>query len=755
MTDRSTPSSSLDYQAILQLMPDSCAILNPQFIILEVNKAYLDATMMQREDIIGHNIFEVFPDNPSDPQATGVNNLRNSLERVLNNKTSDTMAIQKHDIRLPKSVGGKFEERYWSTINTPLLGSKSEVQYIIHCVQDITDFIHHKYLDNTETDNTEETEIFYRTQEIQQTNQKLHKAVKELVKKKREILNNNHKLLESEERFRLAFNFAAIGMALVSLEGKWIKVNKSICDLVGYSEEELLNTDFQKITHPEDLESDLNFAKQLLDGEIPSYQMEKRYFHKNGNIIWVLLSISLVRDTNGSPLYYIAQIQDINRQKQAEGQLIYQASHDVLTGLLNRGQFECHLEKTLAEAKARNDKRLIAVLFLDLDHFKKINDTLGHLAGDQILSEVAWRLSKVLRKDDIIARFGGDEFTILLSYLSTKSDVAFVAEKLLHTISKPYQINNDTIYLGSSIGIACYPDASDNLIELLRKADLALLQAKESGKGTFEFYSEKIAKMHETEFMLEKALHQAIIKKEFFLMYQPKFELRTRKIVGLEALIRWKHPELGLLMPNQFIPAAERSGLIILIGQWVIETAFHQLLHWRNGIAKESDFTIAINLSPRQLKNKTFLNSLNKLLHDTKLPAKYFEFELTERAVMHTDSDDPILKNLKDLSIQLVIDDFGIGYSSLERLKVLPINSIKIDRSFVKGIDDIEGNKAVIKSIIMLGKELGVTVIAEGIETESQYNFLRDQGCPQGQGFYLSKPLELEQMTELLTHQLT
>ncbi|MHB1947726.1 MAG: putative bifunctional diguanylate cyclase/phosphodiesterase [Gammaproteobacteria bacterium] len=609
----------------------------------------------------------------------------------------------------------------------------------------VVSIIHHINKSKTTLD----TKLQSRTSEIKETNKLLRAEINKLIRKKKELSKINKKLIENQESFRSAFSYASIGMALVSLEGRWVKINKSFCNLLGYTEEELVKIDFQTLTHPDDLETDLKFIKQLLERKLNTYQMEKRYFHKDGHIVWVMLSVSLVRDDHGIPLYFISQVQDIQKQKEAEGQLLYQASHDVLTGLYNRNQLELLIENALSNAKTRRDKRLIAILFLDLDNFKRVNDTLGHICGDQLLIEVSWRLGKVLRKEDVIARFGGDEFTIMLQGLDTKSEIEIAIDKILKEIVKPYCLNNETVYISASIGIACFPEAGDNLTDLLRNADLSLLQAKESGKNKFEFYSEKIGKLHQTEFMLEKALREAIPNHELFLMYQPKFNLLTRQIIGIEALLRWQHPEFGLIMPDKFIHIAEKSNLIVTIGQWVMETAFKQLDQWRKAF-NDLPLTLAINLSPHQLNNIHFIENVKRLLRDMKIPANKLEFELTESALMQHAQHQKILNHLRDLAVQVVIDDFGTGHSFLYQLNDLPISTIKIDGSFIQGIELVKGNAAIVKSIINLGKDLGLNVIAEGIETKPQYDFLLTHGCLQGLGHYLSQPLNLDEVVELM-----
>lgn len=435
-----------------------------------------------------------------------------------------------------------------------------------------------------------------------------------------------------------------------------------------------------------------------------------------------------------------------------EEQIRHYAFYDSLTGFMNRHAFAEAARRALSEAKRY--KYLSVILYIDLDNFKTVNDTLGHQLGDDLLREVADRLNGVLRREDIRARLGGDEFAILLSKVKSLSDVHLIAKKIIECISKPYHLGINIAYVGASIGIASYPDSGANLTDLLKSADIALYRAKELGRGNFQFYSDEIQNAQQRRLFVEQALHGAIDKKEFFLVYQPKFELSTQKLMGMEALLRWQHPQLGVILPDQFIPVAEETGLIIPIGEWVIENACKQFKEWSDAYSGELALTVAINLSPRQLVDKQFVELVDKLLKKISLPAHYIELEITESALMQFVQNEEILAALREISIELTIDDFGKGYSSLERLKQLPITSLKIDSTFIQGIDQDKANAAIVKSIINIGKDLGLTVIAEGIETEPQFNFLLEQGCPVGQGFYFSQPLRVDKMTDFLAHYL-
>lgn len=441
------------------------------------------------------------------------------------------------------------------------------------------------------------------------------------------------------------------------------------------------------------------------------------------------------------------------RTLQKEAEIKYYAYYDNLTGVMNRHAFAETAVREISHTKRHY--HLLAILYIDLDNFNTINDTYGRLAGDDILKQVAIRMTGLLRKEDVVARLGGDEFAVLLAEFNSIADVDNVANKLLNEIAQPYQLaDGTTVYTNASIGIACFPEAGDNLTELLKNADIALYSAKEVSHGKIQFYTDEIKKLQGQRLYLEHALQSAIKNKELFLVYQPKFELSTRKLVGLETLLRWQHPEFGILTPDKFISIAEETRMIAPIGQWVLETASQQLKKWHD-VNPKKPFTMAINIAPQQIINKQFIEVLKHALQQIDTLSQNIELEIAESTFLKIDPADPVLNDIKASGVKITIDNFGKGFSSLERLKKLPINSLKIDSSFVRDIPKEKTNTAIIRSIINIGKELGLEVIAEGIETEPQLTFLLELGCDVGQGFYFSKPLKTEEMTEFLIRHLS
>lgn len=431
--------------------------------------------------------------------------------------------------------------------------------------------------------------------------------------------------------------------------------------------------------------------------------------------------------------------------------LKYYAYYDDLTGLLNRRGFERVVDEALETL--RLPETTSAFLYIDLDNFKNINDALGHPIGDELLHEVAKRIKSVIRHEDVFGRLGGDEFGLLVTELDSSYDASFVAAKIIEQISVPFMLGSHTIYSSTSIGIANYPDGGSNFIELLRSADVALYTAKELGKGSFQYYTDELQLEHEARLYLEQSLYQALANDELYLVYQPKYELKSKKLVGLECLLRWHHPKFGLIYPEQFIPIAEESGLIIPIGKWVLETAWKQFQEWDALTKGKLDFTIAINLSPRQFANNVFVDAIENLIAESTVPPERIELEITESALMRDIENETIFKGLHDISLQLTIDDFGKGHSSLARLKDLPITSLKVDSSFVQSLKDNNVDVAIVKSIVNMGRDLGLRVIAEGIETEEQLKILIQVGCLEGQGYFFNKPLSVDDMTAyLMTH---
>lgn len=554
------------------------------------------------------------------------------------------------------------------------------------------------------------------------------------------------RLRESEERFHSAFDYATIGMALVSIAGRFLQINSALIKIFGYSKKEILESSLRQLICAEDYELLEHYLHRLLADDLPSFQIEVQSRAKiPGQILWNLLSASLVRDANGEPQYFILQFQDITDRKYVEQQLNYFANHDPLTGLLNRVQFHSHFSKALASVK-RNDSKL-ALMFLDLDRFKLINDTLGHQIGDLLLQAVGIRLKNSLRTNDVLARLGGDEFIVLLTDVHSVEDVARVAQKTIEILMHPFAVEGHDIIVTTSIGISLYPDDGENSQLLLRNADAAMYLAKDLGKNNFQFYTADMTARSIERLNIERGLRQALTDSELLLYYQPQIDVAHNSAVSVEALLRWRHSDWGLVEPVRFIQIAEETGLIVPLGNWVLKNACRQTKIWQQ---QGSCFQrVAVNVSPRQFLENDLFETVKTILDDTGLSASSLELEITESAVMQDpDRTLQILQKLHDLGVQLSIDDFGTGYSSLTYLRRFPVHSVKIDRSFVQSICHDESSKTLVRAIIALAHELNLKVIAEGVETERQFLFLKEQGCDFLQGYIYYRPLPPEQLTD-------
>ena len=690
-------------------------------------------------------------------------------------------------------------------------------------------------------------------------------------------------LRESEQRFRGSFERAATGMALVGTDGRFLRVNRSLCEILGYTERELLGKTFQETTHPDDLEVDLEHLRQLLVRVVRTYQTEKRYLHKDGHVVWTLLSVSVVHDEENEPLYFICQIQDVTERKKVEKRIIeseerfrslvqnssdiitileadgtvryvspavervmgfkpeeqvgtnafgsvhpddreqalntfaevlkrpglhptlefrvchkdgswrylehvvnnllgdsavrgvvvnswdvterkalveqlsYQAFHDPLTGLPNRVLFMDRLEHALTRANRRGNK--VAVLFTDLDNFKVINDSLGHKAGDQLLIAVAERLKNCLRPEDTAARLGGDEFTILVEDIASVGEAVQIAERIADILRPPFTLEEQEVFATVSIGIALNSTAQEQPADLLRHADLAMYRAKHRGKARYEVFEPSMDAKAVERLILETGLRRALVREQFRVYYQPIVALDNDKVAGAEALVRWEHPQRGLLLPEAFLPVAEETGLIVRIGQWVLREASNQARIWQEHYPGTTPLRISVNLSTREFFHPKLVV---EVLSESEIDPASLQLEITEGAMTTNgmSSTDRTLRILKRMGVQLAIDDFGLGYSSLSYLKRFPVDFLKIDRSFIAGLKREPNGVStkdteIVKAMIELTHALGLKVIAEGVENAEQLTRLRQMKCDLAQGNYFSEPLPSEELAVILAEDLT
>lgn len=463
-------------------------------------------------------------------------------------------------------------------------------------------------------------------------------------------------------------------------------------------------------------------------------------------------------NAHGRKMGAVIAIQDTTERKNMERKILHQATHDALTNLPNRKDFQENLSRDLEWAIRQ--KYCLAVIFIDINNFKNINVSLGYQGGDALLVNVANRLRSFLRKSDFIARFsgeadflarlGGDEFVFIVKDLKNPLDVGACVRRIYQEFQKPFVFRDKALYVELSIGIAVYPTDSSDVATLMQYADIAMCRAKELGKNNFQFYTEEMGKAYNLYLTLENSLYEAVANNDFHLTYEPQYELSKRKLRGLEVLLRWTHPTLGVIPPSQFIPIAEKTGLILSIGEWVLKKSCEQYMQWQAADILSRDLQMTINLSPYQLIKGKFAVSLRKVIEATGISPRSLEFEITETSLMtRLDGSEEVLDELKEIGVSLSIDDFGTGYSSLSRIKQLPISVLKIDKSFIKNVSTNEDDSAIVKAIIALAYAMGLTVIAEGVEEEDQVKFLIANKCQIAQGFYFSKALVADEMEKL------
>jgi len=553
---------------------------------------------------------------------------------------------------------------------------------------------------------------------------------------------NEERLRDNEERYRLLFERNLAGVFRSTLDGRILEVNDSLARIFGYEREELLaQTSYSLYFSREDRQRVMTRLREQRTLSNVELRMRKR----DGSPVWVLENMTLLETAEGGNIE--GTIIDISERKAAQEQVEYQAYHDVLTGLPNRLLFRDRISVALAHA--RRARRTVAIMFLDLDHFKLVNDTLGHTVGDGLLQAAAERLVSCVRSEDTVARMGGDEFTILVSDIADTRSAATVAQKVLESISRPIEVDGHELFVTTSIGIAIFPDDGTDAETLLKNADRAMYRAKELGRNNFQFATQVIVEGKAARLSLERSLHHAFDRKEFVVHYQPMIEVGTRRVVGAEALIRWLSPEFGLMAPDEFIPVAEETGLILPIGEWVLRTACAQMKTWHRAGHKE--LHVAVNLSARQFQQRDLAMMIERILEDTKLPASALDIEITESTAMHNaKSSLEILTGLKQMGVRISIDDFGTGYSSLSYLKEFPIDTVKIDQSFVRDLSQGSNDGAIVSAVISMARALKLHVVAEGVETEEQLAILRREHCETIQGFLCSRPLPAEEFEAVL-----
>jgi diguanylate cyclase (GGDEF)-like protein/PAS domain S-box-containing protein len=541
---------------------------------------------------------------------------------------------------------------------------------------------------------------------------------------------------ESEEKLRLAakvFDISADGIVVHDPQGYTLMVNQAFTRITGYTEQEVIGR------RPQVLENGREDAHAVWDALVANGTWHGEMWHrrKDGEPYLESLTMSAVRDRNGDATQYVAVFSDITVVREAQQKMDHLAHHDALTGLPNRLLFNDRLAHAMT--RATRDGEVLALLFIDLDRFKNVNDTLGHHIGDELLQLVAAGLSARLRDGDTLARLGGDEFILMLENVDGHYGTATVAGKLMEVFDQPFVIDGHELFVTCSVGISLYPGDGTDLNVLIRNADVAMYQAKAQGRNAFRFYSPEMDGEGVQRLRLESLLRRAIERDEIFVQYQPQVDIDSGALLGVEALVRWRHPDLGLVPPVRFIPIAEDSGFINQLGKWVLAEACRQMVRWdEQGLRVPK---IAVNVSVKQFERGSIVATVAGILGETGLEPARLQLEVTESVIMDTGDALAFINDLHDIGVGLAIDDFGTGYSSLAYLKQMPVQTLKIDRSFIKDIPEDRDDEAIAIAIIQLGKSLNLSVIAEGVETEEQAAFLRRHGCHAAQGYHYSKPL--------------
>lgn len=553
-------------------------------------------------------------------------------------------------------------------------------------------------------------------------------------------------LREAERRYRSLFDNAIEGIFRTTPDGRYLDANPALARTYGFATpqelvESLRDINSQLYVDPGRRDEFMRIIKAR--GEISGF--ESRVYRKNGDVIWISENARAVFDDEGRVLHYEGTVEDITERRLNQARIEQQANYDSLTGLANRSLLNDRLQQAIYTAASYGAR--LAVVFVDLDRFKYINDTLGHDVGDRLLQVMAERFASAVAESDTVARLGGDEFVLLLHGQSGPDTVTTVLERLLPTISAPLRYGQSDLEVTCSIGVALYPDDGSDPATLLKHADSAMYRAKEQGRNNYQFFTEDLNRAIKERFDLESQLRRALERGQFELYYQPRVDMGTRKIIGAEALIRWHLPGRGMVSPATFIPVAEEIGLIGQISEWVLQTACAQNKRW---IEAGLPSVVSVNISPQQFRGDGLMPLIATVLSDTGLPSECLEIEITESTVMHAgERMVEMLHAIKKLGVHIAVDDFGTGYSSLSYLKRFPVDRLKVDRSFVQHIADAD-DAVIVRAIIALGHNLGLKVLAEGVETDEQIEFLRANGCDELQGYYFSKPVSAWQMTKLL-----
>ncbi|MBF0159190.1 MAG: EAL domain-containing protein [Magnetococcales bacterium] len=712
-------------RAFMNAAVDGVVMINERGVIQSVNASMEQIFGYTQQEMVGHNVNMLMP---SPYREEHDQYLRNHLE------TGHTKIV------------GNIREVTGKTKNDVLFPVELSVGKFIH---NKTTFFTGILHDITERKRAKDAlEEAYSALE-----QRVHERTRELHELNQQLLEQIQRQKEAESELRLAasvFANASEAILMTDSHGTIINVNDSYTTITGFSRDEAVGKNprvAKSGRHSDSFYRDM-WQAILNHGKWAGEIWDRR---KNGEIYPKWLTINAVKNEHSQTSHYVGIFSDISAIKATEQKLEQLAYYDVLTGLPNRMLFRDRMEHEIAVAHRKNSKA--ALFFVDLDRFKQVNDTLGHAAGDQLLIEVGQRIGQCVRKSDTVARLGGDEFTVILTEVVRSSVVAHVAGNIIASLSEPVQLLGDQLaYIGASIGIALYPDDGHDFETLAKNADIAMYKAKENGRGNYQFFKEEMNLQSTRRLSLEHRLRKALERDELFLFYQPKADLPSGRISGMEALIRWRTTEGETISPGEFIPIAEESGLITAIGEWVVVTACTQAKQWYDqDRGDQAPFRMAINLSAAQFQKKGLRQFIETVLQQTGLPADFLEVEITESMMMGDVKQ--AIATMEDLcasGIHIAIDDFGTGYSSLGYLKRFPIHTLKVDQTFVRQLVTDSSDSAIVSAIISMAHRLNLEVVAEGVETKEQLDFLMKERCDKIQGYFLGRPLSAIDMEEQL-----
>jgi diguanylate cyclase (GGDEF)-like protein/PAS domain S-box-containing protein len=587
----------------------------------------------------------------------------------------------------------------------------------------------------------------------QETDQERYLLERSVAISSNEMREMFERLSESETRYALAAKGANDGLWDWNLETDHIFYSDRCLEILGVDVQTSNRPTrawwFERI-HPDDKDRFLADFSRHIKGETPNFHNEHQVLHCDGNYRWVLVRGIAVRDEQGHAFRLVGSLTDVTERKTAEEKLAHDATHDALTGASNRKFLINRLKRSLERMKL-GENYCFAALFIDLDRFKSINDTMGHQVGDELLVKITKKLKSLIRPRDMLARLGGDEFVILVENASQKRQVKPIAERILRELQNPMVIDGQEIYISASIGIVFGANGYEKAEELIRDADLAMYRAKMKGKGRFEWFESQMHDGMLSRFQLEMDLPRAIERQEFLLHYQPIVDLDNETIVGFESLIRWQHPTRGFIPPNEFIPIAEETGIILSIGKWVLRESCRQMAQWQKLFPLADNLIISVNLSGAQLEQTDLTWQVQQILAESGLRPNCLKLEITESVIMkNAEQAIETAQKLRKMGVRISIDDFGTGYSSLSYLHRFPIETLKVDRSFINRIGVGDENEAIVQTIISLAENLGIDVVAEGIEKSEQLDFLRKIHCHYGQGFYYSRPIDTDSAGKIL-----